>query len=153
MPDDVVALLDGQELASKEGEAFLLISTGESGRPHVAVLSVGEVVAPSPHELRLALWSTSRTTANLTRNGRAALFVVCPPAVCILQLTARRLGDLEVAGRQLACFSARVESVERHAVPYAEMACGPRFTLTQREAALERWARTVQALRAVGPGS
>ena len=153
IPDALMPLFDGQDLASKEGETFLLITTGETGWAHVAMLSVGEVVASSPEELRLALWGTSRTTANLTRTGQAVLFLVYGPAAYILQLTARRLPDLEVDGRRLACFAARVVNAEEHVVKYADMTSGPRFRLNQREAVLERWARTVQALRGVGEGA
>lgn len=150
IPDALIPLLDGQGLASKEGETFLLITAAETGWPHVALLSVGEVLACSPQELRLALWGTSRTTANLTRSGQAVLFLVHGRGAYILQLAARRLQDIEVDGRTLACFSARVVNVEEHVSDYADMTSGLRFRLHQREPVLDRWARTLQALRGVG---
>jgi hypothetical protein len=75
MPDPIFRLIDGTDLEQREGSTFLLLTTTQEGWPHVAMLSVGEVLAVGPSELRIAVWSTSSSTANLTHRPRATLVV------------------------------------------------------------------------------
>jgi hypothetical protein len=73
LPDSLRQLLDGSDLASREGLTFLLLTTDDAGWPHLAMLSVGEVVAMDDRTLRAGLWLHSSTSKNLTRAGRAML--------------------------------------------------------------------------------
>src|SRR6187551_3092833 len=74
LPDDLVAALDGTGPAGKVGQAYLLVTSDEDGTPRPCMLSAGELLAVDGRRVRLALWSGSRTSANLARGGRA------PPA-------------------------------------------------------------------------
>src|SRR5713101_2082608 len=76
LPDALRQLLDGSNLASREGLTFLLLTTDEAGWPHMAMLSVGELVATDEHTLRAGLWLQSSTTKNLSRDARGMLAVV-----------------------------------------------------------------------------
>src|SRR5438874_13193046 len=73
LPDLVLQLLDGSQLAQREGLTFLLLTNDEENWPQVAMLSVGELVAIDSHSLRAALWLNSGSSRNLTRTGRATL--------------------------------------------------------------------------------
>lgn len=147
LPHPLVELLDGTGLPSREGATFLLVTVGETGWPHVALLSVGEVLAVSPQELRLALWSSSRTTTNLTRTGQGSMALVHGGAAYRLQLAARRAGEIDVAGQSLACFTADVVDVIEDAVGYAELVSGVTFRLREPGEVLARWAETIAKLR------
>ena len=71
LPETLHRLLDGSDLDGKVGETMELLTVGPEGWPHVALLSAGEVLAATPEEIRLALWPSSQTTANLRRTGQA----------------------------------------------------------------------------------
>jgi hypothetical protein len=146
IPPEVMALLDGRDLAGRDAMAFVLMTTGEHGWPHAALLSVGEVLARSPSDVALALHRTSGTTANLARTGRATLLVVAPPAAYTIRLDAR---PAPAAGDgPLARFSAGVAAVIRHEAPYAQLTAPIGFRLADPDAVHARWAATLDTLRA-----
>src|SRR5919202_5920624 len=76
IPAAIRPLFSGQDLAAREGLTFLLLSTTEDGWPHLAMLSVGEVLAVDDRRLKLALWRNSTAAGNLTRTERATLALV-----------------------------------------------------------------------------
>jgi hypothetical protein len=144
----VVELLDGHDLEARAGLTIQLLTADESGWPRVALLSVGEVLVLDDSVLRLALWPGSRTTANLTRTGRATLAFVHDRASYSLQVEAQRAADLaEPVG--CAVFDGRVAAVHRDEVPYAVLRSGITFDLPDPAAVLERWRATIDALRRV----
>lgn len=112
LPDDIAALFDGANLEEKFGLAYELVTVDGTGRPRVAMLSHGEILAVDG-ELRLALWPGSTTSANLADGRPYLLSVVQPGSVQYLLGTAERLpGDAP-----LACFSLTVDEVreDQHA--------------------------------------
>jgi hypothetical protein len=150
LPDKLRQLLDGSDLASREGLTFLLLTTDEGGWPHQAMLSVGELVAMDEHTLRAALWLHSSTSKNLTRAGRATLTLVSEGNGYYVRLAAQRGPDLDlgvVEGR-LAYFAMQVEDVQEDSADYATLTSGVTFSLKHPEQVLPRWQHTVDALRA-----
>src|SRR5438105_4653245 len=71
LPSSLRELLDGSNLAEREGLTFLLLTNDEESWPQVAMLSVGEVVAVDSRTMRVGLWLHSGTSKNLSRSGRA----------------------------------------------------------------------------------
>jgi hypothetical protein len=130
-----------------DDEALLLSVHGVDGWPHTALLSAGEVVALPDGSLRLALHAGSGTSSGLIASGRALLLVAAHGAVRTLRLRARLLSRIEIAGTELACFTAAVEDAAEHRAPYADLLGGPRFRLRDAEATRARWRATVEALR------
>jgi hypothetical protein len=149
VPETLRRLLAGDDLPARVGLTLLLLTVDEEGWPHSAMLSAGEVLAPSPDgpELRFALWATSSTTANLGRSGRGTLFSVVPPATYTLRVRARRLPDADVQGHPLALFGARVEEALEDVVTYAEVTSGIAFRLADPERTLAAWRESVEAMR------
>ncbi|MBI3976543.1 MAG: pyridoxamine 5'-phosphate oxidase family protein [Chloroflexi bacterium] len=147
LPDSIVEILDGTSLAAKEGETFLLMTAAETGWPHLALLSVGEIVATSARELRLALWPGTGTTANLTRTGKATLAFVHDGAAYTIRLATRGLGDVAVGKQTLVCFAAQVVDVVAHVADYADLTGGITFRLKRPDAIVPRWERTIAGLR------
>jgi hypothetical protein len=144
----VLRLLDGRRLEEKDGMAFVLMTTGETGWPHAALLSAGEILARSPRDVALTLHRSSGTTANLTESRRATLLVVDPPVAYTVRLDARPLPAGADPG--LTRFAARVVAVIRHEVPYAELTAPIGFRLADPASARERWAATLAEMRASG---
>lgn len=146
LPDNLTELLNGEALESKEGETFILLTLSDDGWPHVALLSVGEVFAASPREIRLALWPGTTTTGNLRRNGRATLLTVRQATAYSIELEAPALAGSSAAEGSLARFSARVRRVLADTVDYAHLTTGIRFVLKDR-VHVRSWEQTLQTLR------
>ena len=152
IPNSIRPLFDGADLEAHEGLTLLLLTTTDAGWPHLAMLSVGEIVAVGARELRLALWLNSTATTNLARTGQATLALVHAEAGYSLRCTARRGADLhlERSGR-LAFFALRVEDVLEDIAPYAVLDSGVRFHLKEPDQVLPHWRATVAALREAAP--
>jgi hypothetical protein len=154
LPPQVARLLDGADLQERVGLTFLLSTTDESGWPHMAMLSVGELVAIDSLTLRAALWLQSSTSTNLTRTERGLLSFVAEHKAYSVRITAVRGPDLELGEHgQLAQFTLQVQQVVEDAADYAELVSGVTFRLLQPEQVIPRWERTVAALRARTPPS
>lgn len=147
LPGPLRLLLDGRDLAAKEGETLLLMTAPPDGWPRLALLSVGELYAPSLTELRLALWPDSHTTRNLTATGRGTLSAMIEGTTYDVELVVRREPDIRSASRHLARFTATIRSVRSDLVAYAEITSPIRFRLRDRDAVLDRWRRNVEDLR------
>jgi hypothetical protein len=149
LPDSLRQLLDGADLASREGLTFLLITPDEGGWPHLAMLSVGELVAIDARTLRAALWLHSSSSKNLTRAGRAMLMLIADGNGYYVRLAAQRGVDLDLGAEgRLAYFVMHVEDVQEDSTDYATLTSGVTFRLKQPEQVVPRWQRTVDALRA-----
>lgn len=146
LPPELVELLSGARLAEREGLTFELATADAQGWPHVALLSVGELLAASPTELRLALHRDSGTSANLSRSGRATLLAIVDGRAVTLRLAAQALTEVAIDGAALRCFACSVQEVSEHSAAYARLEGGIRFSLTDRERTLARWERTIATL-------
>jgi hypothetical protein len=152
LPDDLFALLDGGRLDERIGLTILLLTCGEDGWPSVALLSVGEVVAPTPTTIRLALWPGTTTTGNLARTGKGTLAVFGEGRADYIQVAAERRADLPAGGMDHAYFESTVADILRDEVRYARMTSGVTFELPDPPAVLARWRATVDAMLAA-PGT
>lgn len=148
LPAPVAALLDGADLPTKIGQTLLLVACDSEGWPRMALLSVGEVLAPSLSEVRLALYPGSRTTQALRSQGRALLVVVLDGCTYKVELTAAEIPDAEPSS---ASFTCAVHTVVEDRVPYARIEQGVTFTLVDEAATLTRWARTTARLAELRP--
>ncbi len=146
-------MLDGRDLTAKEGETFLLVTVDPEGWPHVALLSVGELLAVSAREIRLATWHGSGTTANLEATGRGLLAAVIGGVAYDVRLAFRRETDIRTETSALAHFSAEVLEAATDTVSYAELTSGVRFRLRESERVLASWASTIEALRDAARGT
>ncbi len=149
LPPGIAELLDGTDLAARQGLTLLLVTAEPEGWPHVAMLSVGEIVALDPRVLRIALWLDSTTARNLTRTERALLTLVADGSGYNVRVRAQRGADLDFGAEgKLASFVLRVDEVLEDVAEYATLTSGVRFRLHQPDMVLPRWRRTVDALRA-----
>ena len=150
LPLGVVALLDGDGLASKSDLVFLLLTPDAAGYPRPAMLSVGEVLARGPSTLRLALYDSSSTTANLRRSGKLTLALAAQGKGYYVRAATRELAvsDPDLAG--LAAFDATVEDVLEDGEPIAEVTSGFTMRLTADAArTMAMWETTIRALRSM----
>ena len=155
IPPAIVALLADDAFADWVGVnddwlTILVLSTTHDQWPHLAMVSLGEIVAVSGRALRLALWPSSTAATNLWREKRTTLTLVHDGAAYYLRCSARRGADLLLPGDvgQLACFGLRVEDVIEDVAPYATLTSGVNFRLNDVESTAARWRETRAALRA-----
>ena len=147
LPASLLPLLDGQNIPSKTGFALLMTSIDGRGFPHPALLSVGEVLAPSPTELRLALYANSSTSNNLRRSGAFTVSLAHGGMGYYVKATARELPD---ALPGLAAFQAAVDEVLEDGEPIAQVTSGFTIQLTgDGSRVVNAWEQTVAALRAL----
>lgn len=148
LPESVRRLLDGSQLAEREGLTFLLLTNDADNWPQVAMLSVGEVIATAPDVLHAALWLHSGTSKNLTRGGQATLVLIADGNGYYVRVRAERGKDLDlgVDGR-LAYFVLKVEDIQEDSADYAKLTSGVTFKLMSPDQVVPRWQRTVDALK------
>lgn len=79
--------LCGVDAGSLANQAIVLCTIDAEGQPHPAMLSYFEVAAPDRHNVRLAVYSDSRTCANLRERRKATLIVVDVDLVCYIRGT------------------------------------------------------------------
>ena len=148
LSDALLRLLDGSDLAQREGLTFLLLTTDDEGWPQVAMLSVGELVAIDARTLRAALWLHSGTSKNLTRGSRATLVLIHNGNGYYVRISAERRADLDLgADGRLAHFILHVQDVQEDSADYARLTSGITFKLNEPEAVVPRWQHTIEALR------
>jgi hypothetical protein len=146
IPAGVVHYLDGNELLTKT-QALRLSTVDADGWPHSALLSAGDMVVLPSGRIRLALFTQSRMTSNLEREGRLTMALSLDGGICELRLRSRRLAH-STPDVPLAFFEAEVETVRQHVAPYASVTGGITFALHDPQAVLPRWQRQIAALRA-----
>ncbi len=148
LPSAVADLLDGQELERKVGTTILLMAAGHDDWPRLALLSVGEVLSMSGVDLRLALYSGSRTTAALTESGRALLNVVLDGTSYKIEAELERRADND---GNLAYVYGHVTAIEEDWVGYAKITSGVTYELVDRRPVLQRWSKQVERLKRLTP--
>jgi hypothetical protein len=124
------------------------MAAGDDRWPRLALLSVGEVVSMSGVDLRLALYSESRTTAALTQSGRALLNVVLDGASYKIEAEVKRVPE---ADGSLAYFYGQVTAVDEDWVGYAKITSGVTYELVDGRPVLERWSKQVDRLKRIRP--
>jgi hypothetical protein len=135
------------------GLTILVLSELEAGWPHLAMVSVGELVVAADGRLALALWPTSTCAANLAHTGRATLAVVADGLAFSLRC---RVDDefpiTAGADPAMRGFVLSVTAAMEDAAPYADLLSGVTFRLHDAETTLARWRRTRAALATVLTG-
>lgn len=144
VPSALARLLDGRNVDGGVGHTLLLVATGRDGWPHVAMLSVGEVLVAAPDRLRLAVHEVSGTCDALRASGRALLHTVVDGVVVRVWASCRELPESPSGG--LAAFAARVERVKNDEVAYARVRHGIEYELTEAPSVLARWRRQIDWL-------
>jgi hypothetical protein len=150
LPAPLLPLFDGERLREKSSLAFLLATVDARGFPHCALLSAGEIVARAPGALRLALYGSSTTTANLRRSGTGTLALAQGGLAYYVKLQATERPASGEALRGLAVFDGVIVEVLEDGDPTARVAGGFAIALARdAERTVARWERVVVALRAL----
>jgi hypothetical protein len=133
----------GEELDGALNRAAILATVDDQGWPHQAYLGAGEILAHSTG-VSLALWESSRTTANIMRDGRAVLYIAALGSIWEARTTLKRR---QTEGLSLAVFDGAIVGTRRHSAPYADVIGLLEFQLHDRQSTLDRWRKQIQLLR------
>ncbi|MGA9173588.1 MAG: pyridoxamine 5'-phosphate oxidase family protein [Thermoactinomyces sp.] len=144
--EELYQLLNGQSLETKQHEAMMLLTVTEDLWPHIAMISVGEILAIDQTNLRLALWPGTTTTSNILRTGRATLVVFFAGKAHYVRLSLQRLAELPDARHKRERFSATVVSAREDVAKYADITSGVKIDLKDPDAVIKRWNETLEEL-------
>jgi hypothetical protein len=143
LPAELLADLSGQDLASKWSKTIPLVTLDEQGFPHFAILSYGEIQAPGPRELRIALYPNSTTTRNIQARPRVALLIVLGDSVYYVKGTAA-----EKPAENVVRFDVAVDQVLVDNEPGARITGGIGFEMSQgKDWWLDMSAKNLAALK------
>src|SRR5262245_39795201 len=127
----------------RESCAIELVTASGHDGPHLAQMSVGEVVLGDDQLIRLALWRNSRSCAALRETAQAALFFTDVD----LLLEVRCLSHAPIAtANPLMGFLLRPIELRDKRVSYAAVLTGIRFVLRFPTATHAHWTETRSVL-------
>ena len=148
LPDTLIHRLGADRALERSDRAMVICSVDEHGWPHPAMLSGLELVALDHRNIRLALYTRSRSTRNLRANGRLTVIVADEDAVYYLKGDTLAL-PIHASAPELTRFNLRVDSVLQDAAgsdEHARIVTGIRITREAMEpgAARERVAALLE---------
>src|SRR3954471_21254505 len=99
IPPSILTLLSDDTFADWVGVndnwlTILVLSGTHDAWPHLAMVSLGEIVAVNARALRLALWPNSTAATNVWREQRTTLALIHNGAAYSIRCAARRGADL-----------------------------------------------------------
>lgn len=139
--------LSGSDLENKQHEAMQLLTVTDGQWPHLAMISMGEVIAISPSCLRLALWQGTQTSMNMMETGKATLIAVHGQRILHVRLEVRLLPELVDSIHPRDRYECNILHIRIDQAPYAEITSGIMFQLKDQAGALARWTSTIKDLR------
>jgi len=131
---------NGKNVSDKQHEAILLLSIDDEQWPHVAMISVGEIVALNESELRLSLWRNSVTSTNIIRTGLATIVVILEGVAYYIKLSAQA----QSISDERQGFVATIASIREDVAKYADIISGVRIQLKEPEPVIQRWKETIE---------
>ncbi|MDQ0246249.1 hypothetical protein J2S09_003853 [Bacillus fengqiuensis] len=143
---EIYQLLNGENLGTKQHEAMMLLTMTEDFWPHIAMISVGEIVALDCNKLRLALWPNTITTHNILRTSQATFVVFFAGKAHYIRLSLQRLTPVSNARHIRERFSAAVVSVREDTAKYADITSGVKISLKDSDTVIKRWYETIEEL-------
>ncbi|OAB38797.1 hypothetical protein PMSD_07265 [Paenibacillus macquariensis subsp. defensor] len=143
LPPPLFEFFNGKNVSDKQHEAILLLSIDEEQWPHVAMISVGEIVAINESELRLSLWPNTVTSTNLNRTGQATIVVFLEGVAYYIKLSVQEQ-FISDAKHERQGFVATVASVRADVATYADIISGVRIQLKDPEPVIQRWTETIE---------
>ena len=111
LTEELFRRLGGSDIESLAHLAIVVCTVDGDGWPHPAILSYFEVAAIDRQNLRLAVYTDSRTCANMRERGKATLIIVDERVVCYVRGHVEQLTPAMRVAPYNAKLSLRVEQV------------------------------------------
>jgi hypothetical protein len=111
LTDDLYRRLGGFDIDARADHAIVLCTVDAAGWPHPAMLSYFEIAAVDRHNLCLAVYTNSRTCANMRERARATLIIVDAGLVCYIRGEVKELAPAMRNAEYNAKLNLRIEQV------------------------------------------
>lgn len=133
VPEPLARMLHGRPAAGQREQAFPFLTVDGAGYPHVALLSRAELGVSRDGREVLAVIASTRTVANLGRDGRAGLIAVEGTTAHYAKLgVTRTIAGGAVTGYAMTVTEHKADSLGIALTPVT-------FTPTEELASLEHW--------------
>lgn len=128
LPDDLYAALRGDDLGTKSGKAVGIATVDSQNFAHPALLSYTEIVAKSQRNIRLAVYSASRTARNLRQNSKLTIIVIDRNMAYYVKGTTREIRPALESFPSMAGMNMSVEEVLADRPTSSELELGTQIT-------------------------
>jgi hypothetical protein len=140
VPEELAKLLAGWPEPGAAEQAFPFLTVDEAGFPHAALLSRAELDVSPDRSAVLAVVASTRTRANLERDGHATLIAVGGTTAHYAKL---RVTRSVTGGGALGCrLEVAAHKADSLGIPLSPVG----FTATAEIGRLERWRRSRRLL-------
>jgi flavin reductase (DIM6/NTAB) family NADH-FMN oxidoreductase RutF len=129
---DLFEHLCGDDIKGRAGQAIIVITVGEDGWAHPAMLSYHEVVAKSRSRIDLAVGKNSSTARNLRRTGRVTLVITDRETNFYVKSYARETYETMTEVSFMSLFRAEVGEVTEDQEPGATILTGVTFERSEK---------------------
>ena len=116
-----------------------IITQGQDGYPHVALLSVGEFYISGPAEIHFCVYAESTTLKNLERESLTTLAFVHEDKNILIKARSTLLSTNTIDDIKLCFFKGVVIGEKIDSVNYAKITCSSAFSLKSPHCTLKRW--------------
>jgi hypothetical protein len=147
LPREVLSAFNGEELLSKIGLAYLIVTVDPEGTPRPCMLSMGEILAIDDSHLRLAIWRGTHTDANLAAGSPVLMCYVEDRLVLYIRGQTRLLCEDQEASQTY--YELEVSSVERDDHPGMPVVDTIRFSVegASLDETVGEWEERLKRLR------
>lgn len=151
LPPEVLRDLRG--LSEAKDQAIPIVTTDEDGYPRLAMFCRSEIELVDSTRLFLALWPTSNTATNITREGKATFFWVASGGMYTIQIRCEESALLQLQdGTSLLAFDAFVVGARFDEVEYASIVTPLTFEVHNPDAVIPRWSDLGNRLAGLADG-
>jgi hypothetical protein len=151
LPDSLFERLSGRDLHAVSDRAIVVCTVDDRGYAHPALLSYFETIAVDRRTIRLAMYSSSRSTQYARRDGRLTLILVDDRVAYYIKGTAQELSrSMSVAPHnaklQFQVAEVLADEADPELEPGAYIASGLTYINPRRVAALDQARQLLAAL-------
>lgn len=132
LTEDLLDRLKGDDIASKNGKAILLVTVDDEGWAHPAMISYYELVAKDRSRLNLAIGKGSTTAGNLRRTGCVTLLITDRGINYYLKGKTREVKESLDAAPFVSLFRVEIEYLLEDQDPDAMITGGVVFRRTRK---------------------
>ncbi|MGH7829980.1 MAG: pyridoxamine 5'-phosphate oxidase family protein [Candidatus Binatia bacterium] len=133
LTEDLLDRLKGNDIASQDGKAILLVTVDEKGWPHPAMISYYELVAKDKFRLNLAIGKSGTTAKNLRRTGKVTLVITDKGVNYYLKGNARQIREAMSEAPFVSLFRIELEQLLEDQDPDAMITGGITFQRAEKK--------------------
>ncbi len=147
LTEELFDRLKGENMNSKMGKAFVLVTVDDKGWAHPAMLSYYEVVAKDRSRIDLAIGKTSTTARNLRRTGKITLLITDSGMNYYVKGSAREIRESMEGVPFMSLYRVEIEQLLEDQEPDAAITSGVTFSRPEKREVSEMVEKIFQGVR------